>query len=346
MCTLCSKKCKSLSGLKRHMTCKHKDELEDKETECIEGEQCKFTADLLGKMVDEVKQRIVNNKVFSKTIREELMAYLFTNLAEESTEFVQLLKIYQQLMKKKNQEQFYAKFYSTVPLNSCTYFTGLSRNSATLLSTKLADVMLAYSKEKAVITVKNFKFELTEKEKAGLQYIGGYVLHKLHNKNIKSNLSDSKATQQAVALLKAGKEANQAMQDYQKLTTTLNRGGLWSITKPAQTIFTRTEKHFRYFTTDYPLTRIDINEIREKSACDSEVLTAFNCMKAVTELKLDDKIAKDVLQSIIHLYIRVRCFSFSKDVIQKYKLQTKLVKEKALRKQISRASNSSELRND
>ena len=310
MCTLCSKKCKSLSGLKRHMTCKHKDELEDKETECIEGKQCKFTADLLAKTVDEVKQRIVNNKVFSKTIREELMTYSFTNLAEESTELVEFLKIYQQLMKKKNQEQFYVKFYSTVPLNSCTYFTGLSRNSATLLSTKLADVVLAYSKEKAVITVRNFKFELTEKEKAGLLYIGGYVLHKLHNKNIKSNLSDSKATQQEVALLKAGKEANHAMEDYEKLTTTLNRGGLWSITKPAQTIFT-TEKYFRYLTTDYPLKRIDINEIREKSACDSEVLTAFNCMKAVTELKLDDKIAKDVLQSIIHLYIRV-VFHFQK----------------------------------
>ena len=210
MCTFCSKKCKSLSGLKRHMTCKHKDELEDKETECIEGEQCKFTADLLAKMVDEVKQRIVNNKVFSKTIREELRAYSFTNLAEESTEFVELQKIYKQLMKKKNQERFYAKFYSIVPLNSCRYFTGLPRNSATLLSTKLADVMLAYSKEKAVITVRNFKFELTEKEMAGLQYIGGYVLHKLHNKNTKANLSDSKATQQAVALLKAGKEANQA----------------------------------------------------------------------------------------------------------------------------------------
>ena len=256
------------------MTCKHKNELENKETECIEGEQCKFTADLLAKMVDEVKQRIVNNKVFSKTIRGELMTYSFTNLAEESTEFVELLKIYQQLLKKKNQEQFYAKFYSTVLLNSCTYFTALSRNSATLLSTKLADVMLAYSKEKAVITVRNFKFELTsEKEKAGLLYIGGYVLHKLHNKNIKSNLSDSKATQQEVALLKAGKEANHAMQDYEKLTTTLNRSGLWSTTKPAQTIFTTTEKYFRYFTTDYPLTRIDTNEIREKSACDSEVLT-------------------------------------------------------------------------
>ena len=66
----------------------------------------------LAKMVDQVKQRIVNNKVFSKTIREELRAYAFNNLAEESTKFVELQKIYQQLMKKKHQEQFYAKFYS------------------------------------------------------------------------------------------------------------------------------------------------------------------------------------------------------------------------------------------
>ena len=147
-------------------------------------------------LVDEVKQRIVNKKVFSKTIREELMAYSFTNLTEESTEFVELQKIYQQPMEKNNQEQFYANFYSTVPLNSCRYFTELSRNSATLLSTKLADFMLGYSKEKAVITVRSFKFELTEKEMAGLQYFGGYVLQELHKKNIKSNLSGSKATQQ------------------------------------------------------------------------------------------------------------------------------------------------------
>ena len=41
------------------------------------------------------------------------MVYSFTNLDEESTEFVELQKIYQQLMKKKNQEQLYANFYST-----------------------------------------------------------------------------------------------------------------------------------------------------------------------------------------------------------------------------------------
>ena len=53
---------------------------------------------------------------------------------------------------------------------------------------------------------------------------------------------------------------------------------------------------------------------------------------------------KDALQNIIDLYIRVRSFSFARDVVQKYKLQMKLIKEKALRKHISRASVSPESR--
>ena len=77
---------------------------------------------MLAKMVEEVKRRLVNNKVFSKDIREELSAYLFTNLSE----FAELQKMFKHLMKKKDQEKFYTMFYSTVPLNSTKYFTGLS----------------------------------------------------------------------------------------------------------------------------------------------------------------------------------------------------------------------------
>ena len=211
-------------------------------------------------------------------------------------------------MKKKDQEKFYTMFYSTVPLNSTKYFTGLSRNAATLLSTKIADIMLVNSKEKSVVPVKAFDIKLTDKEMAGLQYVGGYVLTDNH-----------------------------------RLTSLLNRGGLWGITKPAQTIFIRTEKYFRVLTSNCPAAGIDI-KIRSKSTKDSEVHTAFKCIKANSELKLDDRVAKDVLQNIIDLYIRVWSFSFARDVVQKYKLQMKLVKEKALRKHISRASKDSEIR--
>lgn len=86
-------------------------------------------------------------------------------------EFAELQKMFKQLM--KDQEKFYTMFYSTVPLNSTKYFTGLARNAATLLSTKVADVMLVYSKEKSVVPVKDFEIKLSDKEIAGLQYVGG-----------------------------------------------------------------------------------------------------------------------------------------------------------------------------
>ena len=62
-CPFCSKKCKSVGGLKRHVTCKHKDERENG-PETDEGEESEFTNELLAKMVEEVKRRLINNKVF------------------------------------------------------------------------------------------------------------------------------------------------------------------------------------------------------------------------------------------------------------------------------------------
>ena len=180
-CPFCSKKCKSAGGLKRHVTCKHKDERENG-PETDEGEESKFTNELLAKMVEKVKRRLINNKVFFKDITEQLSAYQFTNLSQESMEFAELQKMFKQLTKKKDQEKFYMMFYSTVPLNSTKYFTGLARNAAKLLSAKVADVMLVYSKEKSVVPVKDFEIKLSDKEMAGLQYVGGYVFHKLYNK--------------------------------------------------------------------------------------------------------------------------------------------------------------------
>ena len=130
-------------------------------------------------MVEEVKRCLINNKIFSKDIREKFSAYQFTNLSEKSMEFAELQKMFKQLMKKKAQEKFYIMFYYTVPLNSTKYFAGLCRNAATQLSTKVADIMLVYSKEKSVVPVKDFEIKLSDKEMAGLQYIGGNVFHKI-----------------------------------------------------------------------------------------------------------------------------------------------------------------------
>ena len=75
-------------------------------------------------------------------------------------------------------------YYSTDPLNSTRYFVRLSRNA-----TKLADQMLAY--KKTDMTVPTFNINLTDKKLAGLQYLGGYVLHKLHNKHAQTKTCKS-----------------------------------------------------------------------------------------------------------------------------------------------------------
>ena len=67
---------------------------------------------------------------------------------------------------------------------------------------------------------------------------------------------------------------------------------------------------------------------------------SYNTLLANSELRIDKHVAKDVLQSILDLYIRVRSFSFAKDIVQRYKIHTKQLKDTALRKEISRASNS------
>ena len=67
---------------------------------------------------------------------------------------------------------------------------------------------------------------LSEKEQAGLQHVGGYVLHNLRKKYARKNTTES---QQAMAILRAGKLEHGY--ENQKLVSSLNPGGLWNITK-------------------------------------------------------------------------------------------------------------------
>lgn len=139
---------------------------------------------------------------------------------------------------------------------------GLSRNAATLLSTKVADCMLVHSKEKIESTYTCAPLtKLSDEEKAGLQYIGGYVLHKLHTKHV----SKSSESEQAISILKAGKLEDQNAIECQKLTSSLNRGGLWAITKSAQSIFERTEHYFRDTTSNTTVQNIAFASIISRS---------------------------------------------------------------------------------
>ncbi|XP_074636359.1 uncharacterized protein LOC141894570 [Acropora palmata] len=334
VCELCLKKCKSKSGLKRHITVKHKDTSN-------EGEQHRdlgFVA--YSRIVEKAKLKIVDNKIYPKEIRDEIES--FTNLEDSSAEFSEIQSLHKRLKKSGNTERFYACFYSSIVLNAVKHFKGLTRNAATLLSTKVADCLLVYSKEKIENQTSTCSLltKLSSEEKAGLQYIGGYVLHKLHNKHV--NTKKSSESEQAISILKAGKARDQDSIQSQRLTSSLNRGGLWAITENAQSVFERTEHYFRDVTSDNNFQKIDVTSVISRSVHDVEVVSAYNSMLLDSELMINKGVAKDVLHTIIELYVKVRSFSFAKDIIQRHKMKLKQLKSKALRKEISRASKESE----
>lgn len=270
--------------------------------------------------------------VFAENLRKELSSYVYQPLSESSDEYSFLKTLYDDFTKSGNLDKYYSKYYAKVPLRSTTFFSGLSRNAATLLSTKIANSLIAFNKMEREST--NTTTILNERDIAGLQYLGGYVLHKLYRKHAKANTKES---QQAMAILKAGKlEESTHGATTQKLITSLNRGGLWSITMPAQRIFVKIEKHFRLLTPNINLQGINLSGITRKAITDSDILSNFDLMVADASIESGSYIRKDVLYSIVKLYVRVQAFSVSKDVIQKYKLLTKQTKTKSLCNELSR----------
>ena len=147
-------------------------------------------------------------------------------------------------------------------MKSSSFFKGLSRNAATLLATEVADFILSYCKgiKSSDKNPPSAQKVLSEKEQAGLQYVGGYVLHNLHKKYARKNTTEN---QQAMEILRAGKLEHGY--ESQKLVPNLNRGGLWNITKYAQNIFLKTECHFRQLTSVSYLKKVDIAGITHTS---------------------------------------------------------------------------------
>ena len=164
------------------------------------------------------------------------------------------------------------------------------------------------------------------------------MLHNLYKKHAKTGTVES---QQAMAILKAGK-LDCINDPKQKLISCLNRGGLWSITEPAQNIFVKAEHYFRQLAPKVASQGIEIIAITLKATSDSDVLSNYGLIITDAEIKPSSHVIKDVLHGIITLYVRVRSFSFARDVIEKYKIRMKQTKGKSLRTDISQSCQENE----
>ena len=200
-----------------------------------------MTPEVYSSVIEKAKDKIARNKIYMAKMREEVSSFAVNRVNTSTAEFSQLQEIYKTLARTGNTEKFYAEFYSTVVYRSNNYFGNLSEVTATLLSTKVADFLLVHSKESEDGAAKGTKEKqkVSNIELSGLQYIGGYVLHNLSRKLTQAKVK-SPENEQAMSVLKAGKAEDNLLENHKHINS-LNRGGLWAITKDAQLIFEQSE---------------------------------------------------------------------------------------------------------
>ena len=166
MCEKCGKKYKTKGGYERHQATKHSERT---------SLHVPFSATVLDDIVKNVLQNLKENKTHSEVLRLELDSYTWQGLDENGQEYKHIQMLFEGYSKNGSVEKFYAKFYSTIAMNSVKYFTGLSRNAATLLAMKLADNMLVYcNKFSRGSTVKEVDHVFSDRDISCVQYLGGY----------------------------------------------------------------------------------------------------------------------------------------------------------------------------
>ena len=319
--------------MKRHTAAKHAEASEDKQDENqvnTDGEaeqtngKSKFTLDMdkLKYICRDTAGTLSENKCYPESIRKESKQW-----QPEIKENLLPCKFLTKLGPVA--EKFYSLFFAKVVQKSAAYFPDLQPKVSTLFATKLANATLHHcitsakvQPEAEAVSSKTSKY-FSEKEIAGLQYLGGYVFSSLYKKLRNSSSWKSDQCQQSLSILKAAKLDK--IDASQQLINSVNRGGLWFISTAAQNIFVKTEQHFRKATEEETILRsISRDAIIVKCLKDVDIISNFKTVVDNAELQIEKNTAADILQAVVRLYITVRCYSFANDVVQKYKTKLKL----------------------
>ena len=277
-------------------------------------------------------KKILAEELHSELVLKEINEYLENFSEKESVDLQKKLST----LTLNDKELFYSRYYVEIVSKSETYLK-LKESTSKIILMKLADILQADAVKEQEHVEEIHTKNLSEREIAALQYLGGYVISNLSKKikNCKNYKSDE--CQQALSLLSACKSDNDGDRSL-KLVSALNRGGLCIINETVEKIFIIAEKYFHISTLKFGLRDIDINGIVEKLRAFSYIKDYFNDIKHSSEIPVSEEVVYATLYNVLHLYIKVRSFTFAKDKVEKHKIKNRQSKSKALRKEIKRRS--------
>lgn len=281
------------------------------------------------KYAKEVSSNLCVNGCYPDTIQKLFIGFELSH--DQALELFQHLK--ETILKfKGNTDNFLSKFREIAMLTKFMSDVRAHHLLMLELSTKCVQHLAHPSPSKS--TPADIPDTLSEKEYAALQYLSGHVVHKIYLKLRKSTHWNKEHFQQSINLLKSFKvEAN----DKHKFVKAKDRGGLWYICDGVINIFEETEYEFKKVTLK-PVTKIDYPLIVR--ALMSNYSIKADWRKVTCDSVIDADVGKDLLEKLLGLFLRIRGFSYAKDMKEKHKMNAKTSKKKSLRTELKKATNS------
>lgn len=333
-CEKCKKKYKTKRGLTRHMKAKHRESDENK-TDCSSP---KIPPLEVKQMLMDATQKLSADKCFPETYR-----FKFKSFATSIQECIEIRNKFSNVIDgfTGNAEKFYSASYQLLYGGCVKTIGNLEEQEATILLTEFLNFCLAklsgMVNDFANITPPNSNKQLSDKEIHALEYLTGYCFRNTYWKIRNSKASKSDACQQILSILKAAKT-----ESAQPLVDMKNRGGLWKVGSPAISLFKRVESIFSH-SSQKNRQIINAEDILNATLKDPICRSNISVLIANAEMEIEKEVGKSVFEHLILLYVRVRCHSFAKDLKEKHKVAKKSSQKKSLRKEIKKASTSTDL---
>ena len=190
----------------------------------------------------------------------------------------------------------------------------------------------------SVVQFKHSSADLSDKEKSIVFYLAGYVFSTFSRRlrfTKKSN-QNTEIVKEYLANLAAGKLGDEKEElPEHKLVNTKNRGGLWKVTAEVFEIFCISEQMFKKHT-ETCSNKIDGQLITKAVLEDTGVLANFSKLKSNINYA-DNEITKNILEDLIHLYIKTKTFSLVRSKMDAHKLLLRKNKASSLRTGIKKS---------
>ena len=300
----------------------------------------KLPPPLLEKMIHEISSDLSKDDCYPTGMQKAFKHYTQVKVSHDHVIYKECIKCLAFMYKKSDPEKFYEKFYSSLPLQAETLLNKIFPESlCKVIVLHLGDKLLAFSKPSSSQSC--VEISLKDAERGPLNYLGGYILRNLYRKHLSKASKKTKICQEKeefMALLDS-LHVNETVAKDTAFISAKDRGGLWYPKEYLTDIFVTAEIQFRVHTGKEVCHKICVDKIVDILLQNPVLRSKWNMLVEECACEITRGRSIIFLDQILSLFIKIRSFSYAKDIVQKYKIQQKATKKKGLRKEIKRATN-------